>query len=104
MSVSHQAIYIKRSITTPYNTDYKLSSDIDWILNAVKKAKKIINTNIYVAKYLVGGISKKRHRDSLIERFKIFSEHYGLLPNVINHVVIASNLLAYYLKNKRTND
>ncbi|WP_411273486.1 glycosyltransferase family 2 protein, partial [Daejeonella sp.] len=38
MSISHQAIYIRRSITEPYNTNYKLSSDIDWILRAAKKA------------------------------------------------------------------
>jgi len=104
MSVSHQAIYIRRSLTQPYNTKYKLSADIDWILNALKRAKKVVNVNQYVAKYLVGGMSKKKHKESLIERFKIFSRHYGLLPNILNHVVIASNLLFYYLKNGRTND
>ena len=104
MSISHQAIYIRRAITEPYNTSYKLSSDIDWILRAAKKAKKVVNTNMYVAKYLVGGMSKKNHRKSLIERFRILSKHYGLIPNIINHAVIAAKLAAYYYKHRRTND
>ena len=72
MSVSHQAIYIRRSLTSPYSSEYKLSADIDWILNVLKKAKKIVNADCYVAKYMVGGMSKKKHRESLLERFEIF--------------------------------
>ena len=45
MSVSHQAIYIRRSLTSPYSSEYKLSADIDWILNVFKKAKKIVNAD-----------------------------------------------------------
>lgn len=104
MSVSHQAIYIKRSLTEPYDRQYQLSSDIDWILRIVRKAKTIVNVNRYVAKYLVGGISKKKHKQSLAERFNIMKKHYGLLPTVFNHIVIAFNLGWYWLKNKRTND
>jgi len=104
MSVSHQAIYIKRSLAEPYDRQYELSADIDWILRIAKKAKTIVNVNRYVAKYLVGGMSKKKHRQSLVERFRIMKKHYGLLPTVFNHGVIAFNLGWYWLKNKRTND
>lgn len=104
MSISHQAIYIRKSLTVPYDLQYKLSADIDWILKAAKKAGKIINTRMYVAKYLVGGMSKKKHRQSLIERFHIFSKHYGLIPNIFNHAVIAGKLAFYYLEHRRTND
>ncbi|MGB4399247.1 MAG: glycosyltransferase family 2 protein [Daejeonella sp.] len=104
MSISHQAIYIRKAITGPYDLNYKLSSDIDWILNAAKKARKIVNTRMYVAKYLVGGMSKKRHRQSLIERFHIFSKHYGLVPNLFHHIMIAGKLGYYFLKHRRTND
>ena len=104
MSVSHQAIYIRRSLTRSYNRKYELSADIDWILNAVEKAKTIINTHQYVAKYLVGGMSKLKHRQSLQERFDIMKQHYGLLPTLFNHLVIAFNLGWYWLKNSRTND
>jgi glycosyltransferase involved in cell wall biosynthesis len=104
MSVSHQAIYVRRSIAGLYNTEYKLSADIDWILNALQRASKVVNTHRYVAKYLIGGMSKKKHRESLMERFRIFSKHYGLLPNVFNHGAIALKLLFYYIRNRRTND
>jgi len=104
MSISHQAIYIKRSLTEPYDMQYELSADIDWILQAAKQAKKIVNVRQYVAKYLVGGMSKQKHRQSLNERFAIMRKHYGLLPTVFNHAVIAFNLGWYWLLNRRTND
>ncbi|WP_299286705.1 glycosyltransferase family 2 protein [uncultured Mucilaginibacter sp.] len=104
MSVSHQAIFIRRNLAEPYDLKYQLSADIDWILTAAKKARKIVNVHQYVAKYLVGGMSKKKHRQSLLERFAIMRKHYGLLPTVLNHFVIAFNLGFYWLKYRRTND
>jgi glycosyltransferase involved in cell wall biosynthesis len=104
MSVSHQAIYIRRSITEPYDLRYRLSSDIDWIIRAAKKAEKIVNVRMFIAKYLVGGMSKKRHRQSLKERFEIFSKHYGPIPNLLNHIIIVFRLAGYYLRHGRTND
>ncbi len=104
MSVSHQAIYIRRSITEPFDRRYQLSADIDWIIRAAKKATKIVNVHRYVAKYQVGGMSKAKHRQSLFERFDIMKRYYGLVPTVLNHTVIAFNLGKYWLKNRRTND
>ncbi|WP_353127794.1 glycosyltransferase family 2 protein [Parapedobacter pyrenivorans] len=104
MNISHQAIYIRRSIVGQYNLRYRLSADIDWVICAAKLATKSVNTNRIVAKYLVGGMSKQRHWQSLKERFCIFSKHYGLLPNVFNHVVIAVNLIVYYIRHGKTND
>ena len=104
MSISHQAIYVKRDIAEPFDLNYKYSSDIDWIIKAAKNASSIVNTHLYVAKYLVGGISKKKHLASLKERFRIFTKYYGLIPNLINHAVIALNLTRYFVRNRRTND
>jgi glycosyltransferase involved in cell wall biosynthesis len=104
MSISHQAIYIKRSLIEPYDDRYQLSADIDWIIRAAKKAKTIVNTRMYVAKYLFGGMSKKKHKQSLIERFHIMRRHYGLIPTVFNHGIIAFKLTWYYVLNRKTND
>lgn len=104
MSVSHQAIFIRRKLVGNYDLQYQLSSDINWILSAAKKARKVVNVHQYVAKYLVGGISKKKHFQSLQERFAIMKKHYGLLPTVFNHFVIAFKLGFFWLKNRRTND
>ncbi|WP_374949692.1 glycosyltransferase family 2 protein [Mucilaginibacter sp.] len=104
MSVSHQAIYIRRSLVDLYDHKYQLSADVDWIIRAAKKAKTSVKVNGYVAKYLVGGMSKAKHKQSLLERFDIMKKHYGLIPTVFNHMIIAFNLGWYFLKNKRTND
>ena len=104
MSISHQAIYIKRELIEPYDRKYELSADIDWIIRAAKKAKKIVNVNRYVAKYLVGGMSKAKHGQSLAERFDIMKQHYGLFSTILNHFVIAFNLGWYWVRNRRTND
>jgi len=104
MNVSHQAIYIKRSLTTPYDLQYKYSADIDWIIKAAKKSSNIVNTHLYVAKYLVGGMSKQKHLASLSERFKILSHYYGLIPTVVNHFFIALNLAQYFIRHRKTND
>jgi len=104
MSVSHQAIYIRRSLTRPFDARYRLSADIDWILRAVKNAKKIVNVNDYVARYQVGGMSKSKHRESLLERFDIMKRYYGFIPTVLNHAIIAFKLGWYWLKNRQTND
>lgn len=104
MSISHQAIFIRRKLVENYDLKYQLSADIDWILSVAKKAQTIVNVHQYVAKYLVGGMSKKKHLQSLQERFAIMRKHYGLLPTIFNHFVIAFNLSWYWLKNRRTND
>jgi glycosyltransferase involved in cell wall biosynthesis len=104
MSISHQAIYIKRDLIELYDPKYQLSGDIDWIIRAAKKAKKIANTRMYVAKYLSGGMSKKKHKQSLIERYNIMRKHYGLLPTLFNHGIIAFKLGWYYLLHRKTND
>lgn len=105
MSISHQALYVKRSLTIPYNhSKYQLSADIDWILNIAKRSSRIINIRQYVAKYLVGGMSKKKHWQSLKERYQIFKEYYGFVPNLFNHLIIAINLCFYWIINQKTND
>ncbi|WP_442589361.1 glycosyltransferase family 2 protein [Pedobacter sp. AW31-3R] len=104
MNISHQAIYVKRSLARPYDLQYKYSADIDWIISIAKKASSIVNTHQYVAKYLVGGVSKQKHLASLKERFHIFTKYYGFVPNVINHCWIALKLAGYYIRHKKTND
>jgi len=93
MNVCHQAIYVSRHIAGPYDTQYRLAADIDWVIRAAKKAQKTVNVDQYVAKYLVGGLSERRRWASLKERYAIFRKHYGALPNLLNHLVIAARLL-----------
>ncbi len=102
MNICHQAIYVKRSIAPKYDTNYQLSADIDWVIRAAKQAKSTKNVNTYVARYLVGGMSQKRHKQSLKERYEIFKKHYGLIPNLVNHSIIAFRLLLHRIKHGKT--
>jgi len=104
MTVSHQAIYIKYGLIGPFDKQFKLSADVDWIIRAAKKAYKIVNTHMYVAKYEVGGISKKKHIRSLFERFLIMCRYYGVIPTLLRHLVMPFKLIGYYAVNRRTND
>lgn len=104
MNICHQAIYVKRNIAEPYDLQYQLSADVDWVIRAARKANKIKNVNQHVAKYLVGGMTQKRHRQSLTERYTIFKKHYGTIPNLINHGVIAARLILYRLKHGKTRE
>lgn len=98
MNICHQAIYVKRSLAEPYDRQYQLSADIDWVIRAAKTAKTSKNVQTYVAKYLVGGMTQKRHRQGLKERYQILKKHYGTLNNIINHGIIAVRLLLHRIQ------
>lgn len=104
MNICHQAIYVKRSIAPPYDLKYQLSADIDWVIRAAKAAKTSQNVHAYVARYLVGGMSQKRHRQSLKERYDIFKKHYGILNNWINHGIIALRLILYRIQHGKSRE
>ena len=86
MLVCHQAFYARRDIVPMYDLKYRLSSDVDWCIKVMKKSSKLVNVNAVVVNYLQNGLSLQRHRESLKERFRIMSKHYGLLPTVARHL------------------
>jgi len=104
MNICHQAIYIKRSIAEPYDLNYKLCADIDWVIRCSKKANKSVNAHQYVARYLVGGMSKQKHKESLKERFAIFKHYYGTIPNLFNHGIIALKAIWYRINYGKPQD
>ncbi len=88
MVVCHQAFVARRSLCPPYVTD-NLSADIDWVITVLRRAKTTTNTNAILADFLVGGVSKQRHRASLQGRFNIMQKHYGLGATLWAHLYIA---------------
>ena len=88
MCVSHQSFIAKRVLCDAYDLNYTVSSDIDWVISVLKKASKITNTKIYIAKFLAGGTSNNRMKLALKERFAIMSKHYGFIPTLFNHAYI----------------
>lgn len=96
MNVSHQALIVKKSIVGTYDLSYKICADIDWVIQLLKKAETIENTNIILAKFKTGGVSSNRFLKAWKERYAILKHHYGTFPNLINHSWII--LRWFYLK------
>lgn len=86
MLVCHQAFYARRDLAPMYDLKYRLSGDVDWCIKVMKRASKLVKVDAVVANYLQNGLSLKHHRASLKERFKVMSNHYGLLPTIGRHI------------------
>ena len=94
MVVCHQGFIPRRELCQPYISN-NLSADIDWVIKILKKADKVVHTNTIISDYLVGGVSKKRHRQSLWDRYSVLKSHYGSISNFFNHILILIRLVAF---------
>lgn len=101
MLVCHQSIFVKRTLAEPYNLEYRIAADFEWVLKALKKAQTIHNSHLYIARFLDGGINKKNIRKGLAERFKIMIAFYGWVPVVLRHIIIGTKFFWYWFRNKR---
>lgn len=88
MVVCHQSFMVKRTLVPFYNLAHEYSSDIDWVIESLKRSRNIINTGTVLSRYLIGGYSKQFHVRSLIDRYVILQKHFGIVPNFVNHVII----------------
>lgn len=88
MCVSHQSFIAKRTLCEAYDLRYSVSSDIDWMICVLKKAKQMVYINEPISKFLEGGSSAQRRKKALMERFRIMIKHYGLLSTIFNHIYI----------------
>ncbi|GIV39025.1 MAG: hypothetical protein KatS3mg033_0825 [Thermonema sp.] len=98
MVVSHQAFIVRRSIAPHYDLMHPYSSDIDWVIRCLKRARKVVHTGQVIANFQVGGFSYKNRLPSLIDRFKVFRKHYGLLPTIGAHLYIALRAALFRLR------
>ena len=101
MTVCHQSIFIKRTIAPKYNTNYRITADYDWVLTSIENAKKIVNTNIYISKFLSGGLSSKHIMKANKERFRIMCNHYGLITSLCYNFLMIFRLIFTYIKKGR---
>lgn len=101
MLVCHQSILVKRAIAPKYDLTYKISADVDWVINALKASSCIVNVHLVLSKFEKGGLSRKHLKRALKERFTIMHKHYGLLSTSLRHLYFPIRLFAYYAKNKR---
>jgi len=101
MVVCHQSVLVKRGIAPFYNLEYKIASDIDWVIRAAKNAPEIHYTGIVISKFLEGGISGKNIRRGLKERFRVMTKFYGFIPTVLRHFLFGIRLTHFYLRHRR---
>ena len=96
MVVCHQSILVKKSIAEFYDTSHPYCADIDWIIKALKKSTQVVNVGFNVSKYLKGGLSDKQLKKSLVDRFNVMREHFGLLHTVFSHIFITFRAVWFY--------
>jgi glycosyltransferase involved in cell wall biosynthesis len=100
MKVCHQAFIVKREIAPSYNTR-NLSADIDWEINSLKSAQEVIFLPFILCKYLLGGLSVQNHRRSLIDRFWVLKNHFGLFPTLFAHLKIIGRAISFRFQKGR---
>lgn len=98
MVVCHQSFLPARKITPQY-MEGNLAADIDWVIKCLKNAKNVTNTHTIVSEYLMGGVSKKQHQQSLKDRYAVLKTHFGIVQNVFNHVLITLRAVIFKVKN-----
>ena len=91
MLVCHQAFYARTDIAcdTLYDLRYRYSADVDWCIRVMKEAKRrclpLTATGTITACYTEEGQTTLHHRDSLKERYRVMTRHYGHLPTLLMH-------------------
>jgi glycosyltransferase involved in cell wall biosynthesis len=96
MVVCHQSILIKKTVADLYNIAHPFCADIDWIIKALKKSTSVVNVGFVISKYLKGGLSDKKLKKSLLDRFEVMREHFGLFRTIFNHIFISVRAAWFY--------
>lgn len=93
MMFCHQSFMVKKTIAPIYQTNYRYSADIDWIINCMKQSKlNYFYSKQPIANFQIGGASLQNQRESLMERFNVLAKHFGLINTFFAHVLIALKL------------
>lgn len=87
MLVVHQSFVARRTLAPEYIAD-NLCADYDWCIRILKKSRRNIHAHCILSDYLMGGMSKQRHRQSLKDRFHIMRLHFGLAQTLLAHAWI----------------
>jgi glycosyltransferase involved in cell wall biosynthesis len=84
MLVVHQSFVPRTALAGPY-MDGNLCADYDWCIKILKQSREARNTGLVLTNYLMGGLSKQKHRQSLKDRFVVMRKHYGLIATLAAH-------------------
>jgi glycosyltransferase involved in cell wall biosynthesis len=98
MLVVHQSFFPRRSLAPEYRLSAGLCADYDWCIEILKKSEENVHVGDIITDYLMGGLSKKRHQQSLQERFAVMRLHFGLLPTIWAHGWIVVRAVIHRIK------
>ncbi|MCC7506996.1 MAG: glycosyltransferase [Saprospiraceae bacterium] len=87
MLVVHQSFVARRGLAPEYLVGNHCA-DYDWCIKILKQSTENIHSGLILSDYLMGGMSKQRHRQSLRDRFEVMREHFGLAATLWAHVRI----------------
>ncbi len=78
---NHQSLFVRRSITSNYDTSYILKAELNWYFELAKKSKKneVLLMDTPSTNYKLGGIGEQRLSLNLREHFKVLLKQQGLL-------------------------
>ena len=100
MNICHQSIIVSAAISPKYNLAYKQASDIDWILNVLESNPTTHKVSGVLSDFQIGGSSTENSRKAIKERYEIFKNHFGYLPNILAHVWIVIRRVLFNLKGR----
>ena len=101
MLVCHQSFLVRRSLPPPQYIEQNLAADIDWVIKCLKNADNVRNTHTIISEYLMGGVSKKQHRQSLKDRYAVLKTHFGFFPNIFAHIAITVRAAIFNIMGKK---
>lgn len=96
MLVVHQSFIPRRTLAPLYRHE-NLCADYDWCIRILKSSPENVYTGLTITNYLMGGLSKQRHQQSLKDRFQVMQAHYGLLPTLFAHAWIICRAIGHRL-------
>lgn len=85
MVVCHQSFLVRRTIAPLYDTRYRYSADVQWMMDCLKASQSVCNIGAVLSEFRLGGATTTAHRKSLIERWHIMRRNYGVLPAIWAH-------------------
>lgn len=94
MVVCHQSFIAARDIVPMYDLKYRYAADIDWVIETLRRSKRIENTHSVISVFRQGGASTVHRKESLCERFDIMRRYYGLPVTLFWHVVFLFGVFA----------
>jgi glycosyltransferase involved in cell wall biosynthesis len=98
MVVCHQSFAVRRELAGTYDTSWKYCADVDWVIRCLKTTSNIYRYPGIVCRFLEGGLSRKKLKGSLKERYQVLKKHFGFWPNLFNHGLIVLRSVWFIVK------